>query len=71
MQCKTDGCRKYTQLNENGYCTTCQPPAEVSESDQEKCGICDEQIDEDEFGIIGLMPVPGGFILSVLVLMNC
>ena len=55
IYCKKDGCRKYANLNENGFCPTCQPPpAEESEGEEEnKCALCNEAIDEESDNVIG------------------
>ena len=54
IYCKTEGCRKYSKLNEEGYCPVCKPPPqEEDEADQIKYTICKEVIDENTDGMIG------------------
>ena len=45
ISCKTDGCRKWAKINEEGFCPACKP-ADVELISV--CNICKENIDETE-----------------------
>ena len=52
IYCKTAQCRKWSKLNDEGFCPTCQ--AEPStEPALEECNICSEEVEEDDDKVIG------------------
>ena len=52
--CKTTNCRKWSKLNDEGLCPTCQaePSAEIA-SEECKCNICSEKVEEADDKVIG------------------
>ena len=54
IYCKTEACRKYANLNEEGYCPVCKPPQpQEQEDDKSVCTICEVNINEETDGVIG------------------
>ena len=52
--CKTTSCRKWANLDENGFCPACKPPAnETPEITVCKCGTCEVDISESDIKVIG------------------
>ena len=51
--CKKDGCRRYANINPNGFCPYCQPTDESNDSQPCICGICNEEIQDGETSCIG------------------
>ena len=51
IYCKTDNCRRYANLNDEGYCPTCKPtppPAEEVNDDPCNCCICKLEIGDGD-----------------------
>lgn len=49
IYCKTDNCRRYANLNDDGFCPTCKPPPPQpqepsAESEYSSCTICELEI---------------------------
>ena len=56
IYCKTTNCRKWSKLNDEGLCPSCQTQAvaEVeAESDDCICNICNEKVEEKDEDVIG------------------
>ena len=52
--CKTDSCRKYANLNQDGYCPRCQSSdTNVLDETISNCGICKLAINDEESKSIG------------------
>ena len=46
--CGTATCRKWANLNDDGFCPTCQPPTEAQQDESDlTCNICDQGIPDD------------------------
>ena len=62
--CRTETCRKWASLNENGFCPTCQPPSHVAVDEELDCvcGHCEEALtDEGNANHIGCDLCPKWF----------
>ena len=51
--CKTENCRKYANLNQDGFCPVCQPPETTTNECIDNCGICQAEIKDDISKSIG------------------
>lgn len=54
-KCITETCRKWANLNADGYCPTCKPVAATEALDTEtiKCGTCEQEVQETDEKAVG------------------
>ena len=51
--CKTENCRRYANLNQDGFCPVCQPPETSTNECVDNCGICRAEIKDEISKSIG------------------